>query len=188
MSDEKTSEETLAEILEAEAEGVEPEGEGYADPDAEIDELRTRLAETEDKLLRAYAEMENLRKRAERDRRDAETYGGTKLARELLPVHDNLKRAVDAVTDEQREAAGSLIEGVELTQRELLNAFEKHKITRVNPEMGEKFDAKLHQAMFEAPLPGTTAGTVIQVMTEGFMIGDRLLRPAQVGVSSGSPD
>ena len=186
MSDEKMTDDALEELLEAEA--AESQGDGYADPDAEIDDLRTKLAEAEDRLLRAYAEMENLRKRAERDRRDAELYGGTKLARELLPVHDNLKRAVDAVTDEQREAAASLIEGVELTQRALVNAFEKQKITRLNPEIGEKFDAKLHQAMFEAPLPGTKAGEVIQVMTEGFTIGDRLLRPAQVGVSSGSPD
>lgn len=188
MSDEKMTEEELDAILSEEEAGAEAQGDGYADPDAEIDELTSRLAEAEDKILRAYAEMENLRKRADRDRRDAETYGGTKLARELLPIHDNLKRAVEAVTDEQREAASSVIEGIELTQRALLNAFEKHKITRLNPDMGDKFDPKLHQAMFEAPLPGTQAGTVIQVMTEGFMIGDRLLRPAQVGVSSGSPE
>ncbi|QPH55877.1 nucleotide exchange factor GrpE [Pontivivens ytuae] len=188
MSDEKQIEEQIDEIL-ADAEDVTTETDiGYADPDAEIDALRTERDDLQDKLLRAYAEMENLRKRAERDRKDAETYGGTRLARELLPVHDNLKRAVEAVTDEQREVAAAVIEGIELTQRELVAAFEKHKITRIDPEMGDKFDPKLHQAMFEAPMPGIEAGCVIQVMTEGFMIGDRLLRPAQVGVSSGSPD
>ena len=184
MSDENDLNEELEDILGAEGEQNETT-EGYTDPDAEIDSLRTENEELRDKLLRTYADMENLRKRLERDRKDAEVYGGTRLARELLPVHDNLKRAVEAVTEEQREVAASLIEGIELTQRELLNAFEKHKITRIDPEMGEKFDAKIHQAMFEAPMPGVAAGCVLQVMTVGFMIGDRLLRPAQVGVSSG---
>ena len=180
-----SDEEKLQDQVDAMVEEIEESTAGYADPDAEIDSLRTENEELRDKLLRTYAEMENLRKRLERDRRDAETYGGTKLARELLPVHDNLKRALEAATEEQRAAASALLEGVELTQRELLNAFEKHKITRIDPEMGEKFDPKLHQAMFEAPMPGVAAGCVLQVMTEGFMIGDRLLRPAQVGVSSG---
>ena len=180
-----SDEEKLQDHNETTVEEVDVAEQGYSDPDAEIDSLRTENEELRDKLLRTYAEMENLRKRLERDRRDAEIYGGTKLARELLPVHDNLKRALEAATDEQRAAASALLEGVELTQRELLNAFEKHKITRIDPEMGEKFDPKLHQAMFEAPMPGVAAGCVLQVMTEGFMIGDRLLRPAQVGVSSG---
>ncbi|WP_316013360.1 nucleotide exchange factor GrpE [Roseobacter sp. HKCCA0434] len=183
MADEKDMGEEF-DIATETPEAVEADAEGYADPDAEIDALRTENEELRDKLLRTYADMENLRKRAERDRKDAETYGGTRLARELLPVYDNLKRAVEAVTEEQREAAAALIEGVELTQRELTNAFEKHKITRIDPEMGEKFDPKLHQAMFEAPLPGVDAGNIIQVMTVGFMIGDRLLRPAQVGVAA----
>ena len=182
MSDENDVKQDLDDLLDmAGEEGME----GYADPDAEIDNLRNENAELRDKLLRTYAEMENLRKRLERDRKDAETYGGTKLARELLPVHDNLKRALDAATPEQREASAALFEGIELTQRELLNAFEKHKITRIHPAEGDRFDPKLHQAMFEAPMPGVEAGCVLQVMTEGFMIGDRLLRPAQVGVSSG---
>lgn len=184
MSDENDITEELDDLLGAEAE-TDDNMDGYADPDAEIDSLRTENAELRDKLLRTYADMENLRKRLERDRKDAEVYGGTRLARELLPVYDNLKRALEAVTDEQREAAGGVLQGIELTQRELINAFEKHKITPIDPEMGEKFDPKLHQAMFEAPMPGVAAGCVLQVMTEGFMIGDRLLRPAQVGVSSG---
>lgn len=149
--------------------------------------LRAEVAELKDRLLRSLAEQENLRKRAERDRRDAEIYGATRLARDLLAVHDNFDRALGNVTDAVREAAPGLIEGIELTQRGLLAAFEKNKITKISPEAGERFDPKLHQAMFEAPVPGTKAGDIIQVMGEGFMIGDRLLRPAQVGVSSGGP-
>ncbi|MEC9431830.1 MAG: nucleotide exchange factor GrpE [Pseudomonadota bacterium] len=145
---------------------------------SERDELR-------DRLMRALAETENVRKRAERDVKDAQAYAGTKLARDLLGVYDNLSRALDAADDAAREAAGPVIEGVELTQRELLSAFAKHKIEAVVPEMGEKFDAKLHQAMFEAPVEGAAPGTVIQVMACGFTISGRLLRPAMVGVAAG---
>ncbi len=95
-----------------------------------------------------------------------------------------MKRAMEAVPEEQREGSKALIEGIELTMRELLNIFEKHGIRIVSPEVGDKFDPEYHQAMFEAPVPGTKAGDVIQVMAEGFMLHDRLLRPAQVGVSS----
>jgi molecular chaperone GrpE len=154
------------------------------DPADDMDAVVEERDALKDRLLRAFADLENTRKRAERDRRDAENYGGTKLARDLLPVYDNLARALAALTDEQREAAGPVIEGIELTQKELLNAFAKHKIARVSPEVGEKFDPKMHQAMFEAPLPGAEPGTVIQVMTDGFTIADRLIRPAQVGVAS----
>ncbi len=156
----------------------------------EIDEteaLRFEVADLKDRLLRALADTENLRKRAERDRRDAELYGATRFARDLLSVHDNFDRALDNVSDTVRDAAPGLIEGIELTRRDLLSAFEKHKITRIEPAPGERFDPKLHQAMFEAPVPGTKAGDIIQVMGVGFTIGDRLLRPAQVGVSSGGP-
>lgn len=145
--------------------------------EAERDELR-------DRMLRAMAEAENMRKRADRDRREAEQYGGSKLSRDLLPVFDNLRRALDAADDATRESAGGVIEGVELTLKELINIFGKHGITPVVPEVGEKFDSHLHQAMFEAPVPGTKAGDIIQVMAEGFLLHDRLLRPAQVGVSS----
>ncbi|MEM8879103.1 MAG: nucleotide exchange factor GrpE [Pseudomonadota bacterium] len=150
----------------------------------ELDALRAERDELKDRLLRVLAESENVRKRAERDRREAEHYGGSKLARDLLPVYDNLRRALDAAGEDSRAAAGPVIEGVELTLRELLNVFGKHGMTPVAPEVGEAFDPSLHQAMFEAPLPGTKAGEIIQVMAEGFMLHDRLLRPAQVGVSS----
>ncbi len=149
--------------------------------------LRAEVADLKDRLLRALADVENIRKRAERDRRDAEIYGATRLARDLLSVYDNFARALGNVTDGVRDAAPGLIEGIELTQRDLVNAFARHKIAKISPEAGERFDPKLHQAMFEAPVPGTKAGDIIQVMNEGFTIGDRLLRPAQVGVSSGGP-
>ncbi|MDP4034397.1 MAG: nucleotide exchange factor GrpE [Pseudorhodobacter sp.] len=150
----------------------------------ELDALRAERDEMRDRFMRALADAENARKRGERDRREAEQYGGSKLARDLLPVYDNLRRALDAATDDQRELASALIEGVELTLRELLNVLTKHGITPILPEIGEPFDPQRHQAMFEAPLPGTKAGQIIQVMTEGFLLHDRLLRPAQVGVSS----
>ena len=134
--------------------------------------------------MRALADAENARKRSEKDRREAENYGGSKLARDMLPVYDNLKRALETATDDQREVSGALLEGVELTMRELLNVFKKHGIDVIAPEVGDRFDPQHHQAMFEAPLPGTNAGDIIQVAAEGFMLHDRLLRPAQVGVSS----
>lgn len=158
--------------------------------EADADEaaaLRAEVAELKDRLLRALADSENLRKRAERDRRDAETYGATRFARDLLPVFDNFTRALDNATDEARAVAPGLLEGIELTQRTLLQAFEKNKILPIDPQPGDRFDPNLHQAMFEAPVPGTRAGDVIQVLGQGFTIGERLLRPAQVGVSSGGP-
>ncbi len=155
--------------------------EGGAD---ELETLRAERDALRDRFMRALADAENARKRADRDRREAEQYGGSRLARDLLPVHDNLRRALDAATEEQRAAASGLIEGVELTLRELLSVFERHGVTIVSPKPGDTFDPLVHQAMFEAPVPGTVAGQIIQVMTEGFLLHDRLLRPAQVGVSS----
>jgi molecular chaperone GrpE len=144
--------------------------------EAERDELRKRLQY-------ALAEIENVRKRAERDRRDAETFGGTRLARDLLSVHDNLERAMAAADEALRAEHAAFFEGVELTQRELLAAFAKHRIEKVAPQPGERFDANLHQAMFEAEIPGAEPGTVVQAMTAGFTIAGRLLRPAMVGVA-----
>lgn len=150
----------------------------------EIAALQAERDELRDRFMRALADAENARKRSERDRREAEQYGGSKLSRDMLPVYDNLKRALDTVTEEQKTTSPALIEGVELTLRELISVFGKHGIEPISPEIGEKFDPQLHQAMFEAPLPETKAGDIIQVMTEGFKLHDRLLRPAQVGVSS----
>ncbi len=157
---------------------------GDEDPDVIIDALVAERDEMKERFMRALAEAENARKRGDRDRREAEQYGGSKLARDMLPVYDNLNRALAAVTDEQRAANAALLEGVELTLKELLNVFTKHGVTRVRPEVGDRFDPQQHQAMFEAPVPDTKAGDIIQVMGDGFLLHDRLLRPAQVGVSS----
>ncbi|MEM6479837.1 MAG: nucleotide exchange factor GrpE [Pseudomonadota bacterium] len=152
--------------------------------EAEIDALKAERDALNDKFMRALADAENARKRSERDRKEAENYGGSKLARDLLPVYDNMKRALDAAGDADGEANAALLEGVELTMRELVNTFKKHGIEPITPKVGDRFDPQLHQAMFEAPLPETKAGDIIQVAAEGFMLYDRLLRPAQVGVSS----
>lgn len=151
--------------------------ERFAELEAERDALK-------DKFMRALADAENARKRSERDRREAEQYGGSRLARDLLPVFDNMKRAIEAIPDESRETNKAVIEGVELTMRELINVFRKHGIEPISPQVGDRFDPQMHEAMFEAPLPGTRAGDIIQVSADGFMLHDRLLRPAKVGVSS----
>ena len=166
------------------AEEEEYGDEEYTEEELELDAMRAERDELKDRWMRALADAENARKRGDRDRREAENYGGSKLARDLLPVYDNLKRGLEAATDDQREVSAALIEGVELTMREVVNVFKKHGIEAISPEIGERFDPQNHEAMFEAPVPGTKAGDIIQVMTEGFMLHDRLLRPAQVGVSS----
>ncbi len=155
-----------------------------ADWKAQIEALEAERDEFRDRFMRALADAENSRKRSERDRREAEQYGGSRLARDMLPVYDNLSRALEAATEEQKKISAALLEGVELTMRELLNVFKKHGIEPVEPQVGDKFDPQLHQAMFEAPVPDTKAGDIIQVSQTGFKLHDRLLRPAQVGVSS----
>ncbi|MFT6911418.1 MAG: molecular chaperone GrpE [Paracoccaceae bacterium] len=159
-------------------------GAGFSDQSVEIAALTAERDDMRDRFMRALADAENARKRGEKDRREAEQYGGSRMSRDILPVYDNLRRALNAATDEQKAAAAPIIEGVELTLRELVSVFSKHGITPIVPEVGDRFDPQVHQAMFEAPLPGTKAGDIIQVATEGFMLHDRLLRPAQVGVSS----
>ena len=181
---EAKNEEFLDDVEEAEAEAFADEMEEIDDEALELEQLRAERDELKDRFMRALADAENARKRSERDRREAEQYGGSKLSRDMLPVYDNMKRALETVTDDQKEANAALIEGIELTMRELLSVFKKHGIEIIAPEVGDKFDPKLHQAMFEAPVPGTHAGDIIQVAAEGFMLHDRLLRPAQVGVSS----
>ncbi|EEW24902.1 nucleotide exchange factor GrpE [Rhodobacter ferrooxidans] len=166
------------------AEDLEPEEiEDYIGAD-ELDALRAERDELRDRFMRALADAENARKRGERDRREAEQYGGTRLARDMLPVYDNLRRALDVISEEQREGSAALVEGIELTLREMQNVLTKHGVTVIAPAIGDVFDPQRHQAMFEAPVAGTKAGQIIQVMTEGFLLHDRLLRPAQVGVSS----
>ena len=150
--------------------------------------LAKEAAEARDKMLRTLAEMENLRKRTAREVSDARTYGITGFARDVLDIADNLQRALDAVPAEAKANADpglkGLIEGVELTERSLINALEKHGVKKFDPS-GEKFDPNFQQAMYEVPDPSVPAGTVVQVVQAGYMIGDRILRPALVGVAKG---
>jgi molecular chaperone GrpE len=153
-----------------------------------VEALTKEATEARDKMLRTLAEMENLRKRTTREVADARMYGITGFARDVLDIADNLQRALDAVPAEARAAADpglkSLMEGVELTERSLLNALEKNGVKKFDPA-GQKFDPNFQQAMFEVPDPSVPAGTVVQVIQAGFMIGERVLRPALVGVSKG---
>ena len=150
--------------------------------------LTKELGETRDKMLRTLADMENLRKRTSREVSDARTYGITGFARDVLEIADNLQRALDAVPAEARANADpglkALIEGVELTERSLLNTLEKNGVKKFDPS-GQKFDPNFQQAMYEVPDPSVPAGTVVQVVQAGFMIGDRVLRPALVAVAKG---
>ena len=159
------------------------------DPEpASAEALVKEAAEARDKMLRTLAEMENLRKRTTREVADARIYGITGFARDVLEIADNLQRALDAVPAEARANADpglkALIEGVELTERSLHNTLEKNGVKKLDPS-GGKFDPNFHQAMFEVPDPSVPAGTVVQVVQAGYTIGDRVLRPALVGVSKG---
>jgi len=153
-----------------------------------VEALAKEAAESRDKMLRTLAEMENLRKRTAREVADARTYGIAAFARDVLDIADNLQRALDAVPAEARAAAEAglkaLIEGVELTERSLLNALEKNGVKKFDPS-GEKFDPNFQQAMYEIPDPSVPAGTVVQVVQAGYLIGDRVLRPALVAVAKG---
>ncbi|WEX09355.1 nucleotide exchange factor GrpE [Chelativorans sp. AA-79] len=169
------------------------EGEGAA-PVSEEDVL-LRLAkeneELKERALRIAAEMENLRKRTQRDVTDARVYGIANFARDMLTVSDNLQRALQAVSEEARAEEAdpgfkALVEGVEMTERAMLAALERHGVKRIEPE-GEKFDPHFHQAMFEVPNSEVPNNTVVQVVQSGYVIGDRVLRPAMVGVAKGGP-
>ena len=153
-----------------------------------VEALTKEVAESRDKMLRTLAEMENLRTRTKREVSDAKTYGITGFARDVLEIADNLQRALDAVPAEAKAAADpglkALMEGVELTERSLLNALEKNGVKKFDPS-GEKFNPNFQQAMYEVPDPSVPAGTVVQVVQAGYMIGERVLRPALVGVSKG---
>jgi molecular chaperone GrpE len=154
--------------------------------DLEIAQLREEAAQFKDRLLRTAADMENLRKRAEREKAEATLYAATNFARDLLSVADNMQRALAAVSPEAREKADeatkNLLAGVEMTERELLNVFQRYNIRKVET-VGAKFDPNFHQALFEMPTKDHPPGTVTQEMQSGFAIGDRCLRPAMVGVA-----
>ncbi|MCC0030731.1 MAG: nucleotide exchange factor GrpE [Brucellaceae bacterium] len=169
----------------AEAEAVE--GEGLEDFAAKLEAEKADLTE---RFVRLAADMDNLRKRTDRDIKDAKSYSIANFARDMLGVADNLRRALDAIPEDARngEDAGfkALIEGVEMTERAMLTALERHGVKKLEPE-GEKFDPHFHQAMFEVPNPDVAANTVVQVVQAGYVIGDRVLRPAMVGVAKGGP-
>jgi molecular chaperone GrpE len=153
-----------------------------------VELLQKEASEARDRMLRTLAEMENLRKRTAKEVSDARLYGITGFARDVLDIADNLQRALDAVPAEARANADpgltSLIEGVELTERSLLNALEKHGVKKFDPQ-GQKFDPNFQQAMFEVPDASVPSGTVVQVVQAGYTIGERVLRPALVGVAKG---
>jgi molecular chaperone GrpE len=151
--------------------------------------LAQEVADTKDRLLRALAEMENLRRRTEREVADARAYGVTSLARDLISVADDLRRALDAAEESAAIVEGpakALCDGVELIERQLLKVLEKYGIRVFDPQ-GARFDPNFHQALFEVPDANIPAGSVVQVIQPGFMIGERVLRPAMVGVSKGGP-
>lgn len=157
-------------------------------PDA-IGVLEAEKLDLKDRLMRALAETENVRRRAERDVKDAKAYAVTGFARDMLNVADNTRRALDAAREAdgaQSPALAALIEGVELTERDLLAILGRHGVKLLEPE-GQKFDPNFHQAMFEVPTEEVPSGTVVQVVQTGYAIGDRVLRPAMVGVAKGGP-
>jgi molecular chaperone GrpE len=158
-------------------------------PEDQVTALKSELAAMKDRALRAVAEAENVRRRADKERQDAAKYAPAGLAKDLLPVVDNLRRALDSVPEEARhqdEVMKNLLVGVEMTEKMLLDAFSKHGIVKLDPE-GEKFDYGAHQAMQEVPGTGQPAGTVVQVLQSGYKLQDRLLRPAMVVVAKGDP-
>jgi len=175
------------------AEGAEPVvSKPYVMPDdpeeGSLEALTREAAEAKDKVLRTLAEMENLRRRTSKEVADARSYGIASFARDVLDIADNLQRALDALPAEARAAADpglkALIEGVELTERSLHATLEKNGVKKFDPT-GEKFDPNFQQAMYEVPDPSVPAGTVVQVAQAGYTIGDRVLRPALVGVAKG---
>jgi molecular chaperone GrpE len=159
-----------------------------ASGDERLATAEAELAETKDRLLRALAETENVRRRFQREREDALKYAVSGFAKDLLSAVDNLRRALDSVPDSevQNNRTRSLLDGVAATERELLGALERNGVKRIDPK-GERFDHNLHQAIFEAERPDVPAGTVVEVLQPGYVLHDRLLRPAMVGVAKGGP-
>jgi molecular chaperone GrpE len=189
-NDNKTPEDQPAEATpdtEAAADAAETADEAGADP---VEALTAENADLKDRALRAMAEMENLRRRTEKEIKDARQYAVSGFARDMLTVSDNLRRALEALPEDDRRNAdagiAALIEGVEMIERDLLNQLEKNGVRKLEPE-GQKFDPNFHQAMFEVPNTEVPNNTVVQVVQAGYVIGERVLRPAMVGVSRGGP-
>jgi molecular chaperone GrpE len=179
----------------AEAAEAEEQAEADAageDVQVEIDaagKADAEIADLKDKLLRALADIENLRRRSQKEREDALKYASANFARDMLSVADNLRRAIESIPEEGDPDGAALvgfIEGIALTEKDLLSALERHKITKIEP-MGEKFDPQFHEALFEIPTNDAASGTVMQVMETGYTIHDRLLRPAKVGIAKAAP-
>jgi molecular chaperone GrpE len=192
MHDSKKEQETAAEFEVAANNNVEEaiaaqEAEQMS-PEARIAALETEVADLKDRLLRALAETENVRRRAQREREDASKYAVAGFAKDLLSAADNLRRALDSLPEAEAkdERTRSLLAGVAATERELLGVFERHGIRRVDPK-GERFDHNLHQAIFEVERPDQPSGTIVEVLQPGYVLNDRLLRPAMVGVAKGPP-
>ena len=187
-TEEMTGEEAEMEIAERAAKS------GFSSPAAflaaELERLEQEKGELNDQFLRAHAEMENLRRRTQKDVADAREYSIAGFAREMLQVADNLRRAIDTLPEDARENGDdglkALIEGVEMTERAMMQGLEKHGVKKISP-LNERFDPNFHQAMFEIPNTDVPNNTVLNVVQEGFVIGNRCLRPAMVGVSKGGP-
>lgn len=190
MTDESKTNETAATEAAGTEESVAAAAQTEAAAPSPVEALQAEVADLKDKLLRTLAEMENLRRRTEKEIRDSRDYAITGFARDLLAISDNLVRATTAVPDEARAGADetlkALLEGVDLTSREFVKTLEKHGVKKLEPLNG-RFDPNIHQAMFEMPNPEVPAGTVVQVLQDGYVIGDRVLRPALVGVAKGGP-
>lgn len=189
MSDQAKDERAPDETEATEAASERAEGGVEGDYEALVRLLKEN-EDLKDRALRAAAEMENLRRRTARDVQDARAYAIANFARDMLGVSDNLRRALDTVPAEAKETAEAgfkaLLDGVEITERGMLSALERHGVKKLDP-VGEKFDPNFHQAMFEVPNPDVPANTVVQVVQSGYSIGERVLRPAMVGVAKGGP-
>lgn len=182
-----TTADAAADFAQDAAETVDATEPSQPDP---VELLKAENGELRDRYLRLAAEMDNLRRRTERDVKDAKSYSVAGFARDMLAVSDNLRRTLDAIPAEARASADAglqtLIDGVELTERAMLSALERHGVRQIEP-VGQKFDPNFHQAMFEVPNPDVPNNTVVQVVQAGFVIGERVLRPAMVGVAKGGP-
>ena len=170
-------------VPDTQAQDEEPPGEDVAG-------LHAQIADLKDKLLRAVAEAENVRRRAEKERSDAAKFGISSFARDLMAVADNFRRALDSVTPEAKESGGealaNLAAGIEMTERELMTAFERNGVTQVEPQQGDRFDPNYHQAIAEVPVTDQPSGTVVHISQIGYLLDDRLLRPAMVTVAKNS--
>ena len=166
---------------------IESEAEG-ASQETRTADLEAELAEYKDRLLRALAETENVRRRAQREREDASKYAIAAFAKDLLSAADNLRRALESLPESEAKdkRTRSLLAGVAATERELLGVFERHGIKRIDPK-GDVFDHNFHQAIFETERPDQPSGSVVEVLQPGYVLHDRLLRPAMVGVAKGGP-